>query len=217
MLGILLADASGHGLPAALQARDVVVGMRMGQAHNEKISRTVERLNRVIHQGGLASRFISLFYAELEDTGNLTYVNAGHCPPRCWRSRPPARSSSCRPAGPVLGPLPDAVYRRRYMPCGRARCWCCSPTASPSAWTRRARAARTTFTSSGATGWPGCWPRGRTEPAGDIAEAVIADVRAFGRDAPLADDVSVVVIRRLPAAAYPPAGGLASVAAGTSR
>ena len=81
VLGLMLADASGHGLPAALQARDVVIGMRMGQAEDEKITATVSRLNRVIHHSGLASRFISLFYGELEETGNLVYVNGGHCPP----------------------------------------------------------------------------------------------------------------------------------------
>ena len=74
----MLADASGHGLPAALQARDVVIGMRMGQAENEKITATVSRLNRVIHRTGLSSRFISMFYAELEEAGNLAYVNGGH-------------------------------------------------------------------------------------------------------------------------------------------
>ena len=36
-------------------------------------------------------------------------------------------------------------------------------------------------------------------------------------DAPLADDVSLVVIRRLPAADYPPVGGLATVGTGVSR
>ncbi len=36
VLGLMLADASGHGLPAALQARDVVIGLRMGQAEGEK-------------------------------------------------------------------------------------------------------------------------------------------------------------------------------------
>ncbi len=40
VLGIMLADASGHGLPAALQARDVVTGLRMGQAENRKIAAT---------------------------------------------------------------------------------------------------------------------------------------------------------------------------------
>src|SRR2546426_2623535 len=39
------------------------------------------RLNRVIHQSGLTSRFISMFFGELERNGNLSYINAGHPPP----------------------------------------------------------------------------------------------------------------------------------------
>ena len=38
MLGLLVADASGHGLPAALQARDVITGLRMGVVKDQKIS-----------------------------------------------------------------------------------------------------------------------------------------------------------------------------------
>ena len=46
VLGLMLADASGHGLPAALQARDVVIGLRMGQAQNQKITATVSQPQR---------------------------------------------------------------------------------------------------------------------------------------------------------------------------
>src|SRR5262249_11174491 len=47
ILGVAIADASGHGLPAALQVRDVYTGLRMGVARDFKIVRTVERLNRI--------------------------------------------------------------------------------------------------------------------------------------------------------------------------
>ncbi|MEO5989510.1 MAG: SpoIIE family protein phosphatase, partial [Candidatus Eisenbacteria bacterium] len=72
-LGLALADASGHGLPAALQARDVAVGLRMGVERDLKLTSMVGRLNRVIHRSGLSSRFISLFFGELESNGNFSY------------------------------------------------------------------------------------------------------------------------------------------------
>jgi sigma-B regulation protein RsbU (phosphoserine phosphatase) len=37
VLGVTVADASGHGLPAALQARDVITGLRMGLEDRFKI------------------------------------------------------------------------------------------------------------------------------------------------------------------------------------
>ena len=85
-------------LAPLVQACDVVVGMRMGQSHNEKITAQVERLNRVVHQTILSSRFITLFYAEIEDTGNITYVNAGHCPPLLMTPAGEALVASARSA-----------------------------------------------------------------------------------------------------------------------
>ena len=78
IMGIAIADVSGHGLPAALEVRDIYMGLRMGLGRDYKIVRTVERLNRIIHESILTSRFVSMFYGELESDGNFLYVNAGH-------------------------------------------------------------------------------------------------------------------------------------------
>lgn len=195
MLGILIADASGHGLPAALQARDVVVGMRMGQAHNEKITAQVARLNRVVHQTILVSRFITMFYAELEDTGNLTYVNAGHNPPLLVTLA--GEVCQLQTSGPVLGPLPEAVYRRCYM-------------------TLRPGEMLVLFT-DGVIERPAPGEEADDEHEGvefglenlvplcqdsrhfaatDIVERILQAVRTFGGATPLQDDVTVMVIKR---------------------
>jgi sigma-B regulation protein RsbU (phosphoserine phosphatase) len=79
--GFCIGDASGHGMPAALMARDVIVGLRMGLENQTKMVHTLKKLNRVIHQSVLSTRFISLFYAEIEKNGNMFYVNAGHPSP----------------------------------------------------------------------------------------------------------------------------------------
>ena len=110
-LGIAVADASGHGLPAALQARDVAVGLRMGVERDLKITATIEKLNRVIHRSGLTSRFISLFFGELESNGNFAYVNAGH-PPALVIDHGGIRELSV--GGIVLGPDPNAKYKLGY-------------------------------------------------------------------------------------------------------
>jgi sigma-B regulation protein RsbU (phosphoserine phosphatase) len=111
-LGIAVADASGHGLPAALQARDVATGLRMGVERDLKITRMVERLNRVIHQSGLSSRFISLFFGELERNGNLSYINAGHPPPLLLDARGVRELSV---GGMLLGPDPVATYKLGFV------------------------------------------------------------------------------------------------------
>jgi sigma-B regulation protein RsbU (phosphoserine phosphatase) len=110
-LGIAVADASGHGLPAALQARDAIIGLRMGVEENLRISATLEKLNRVVNHSALASKFISLFYAELESAGTVVYCNAGHNAPLLWDGvtfRELARG------GMILGPNPTSQYERGY-------------------------------------------------------------------------------------------------------
>ena len=111
ILGVAIADASGHGLPAALQVRDVYTGLRMAVERDFKITRTVERLNRIIHESRLTTRFVSLFYGEIEDSGSLMYVNAGHPHPLHFHG------SSVTPltqTGLVLGPSATATYSRGY-------------------------------------------------------------------------------------------------------
>lgn len=109
ILGLSIADATGHGLPAALQVRDVYMGLRMGSTREFKIIQIIERLNRLVNREKLTSRFISLFYGELENNGVLIYINAGHNPPVLLKKR---KIEYLKDGGPVLGPLPDATYQR---------------------------------------------------------------------------------------------------------
>jgi len=108
VLGLAIADASGHGLPAALEARDVVMGLRMGAAQHLKIASTIERLNRILCGSTLASRFVSLVYGELDADGGFHYVNAGHPPPLVLADN---EAVPLPEAGRVLGVSPDSLYR----------------------------------------------------------------------------------------------------------
>ncbi|MEM9596342.1 MAG: SpoIIE family protein phosphatase [Acidobacteriota bacterium] len=110
ILGLAIADASGHGFPAALQVRDVYMGLRMGMARDLKIVRTVERLNQIIHASTLTSRFVSMFYGELEASGLFIYVNAGH--PAPFHLAATGDATTLREGGPILGPLKGATYDR---------------------------------------------------------------------------------------------------------
>lgn len=213
VLGIMLADASGHGLPAALQARDVVTGLRMGQAQNQKITATVSQLNGVIHRSGLSSRFISMFYGELEESGNFAYVNGGHCPPLLIT--PAGEVFELKTCGPVLGPLPDAVYRRGYLtlrpgevlvlftdgvterlPAGTA-------VDDPDEFGREGIIQAVSATID--------------RPAEAIAAEILERVRRFGGGRPFVDDVSLVVVKRLAAGDHPPAEDLTQISVETRR
>lgn len=113
ILGLAIADGSGHGLPAALVVRDVYMGLRMATDRDFKIIRTVEKLNQIIHRGRLTTKFVSLFYGELETGGILIYTNAGHNAPFLLRAN--GKVEALHSTGPVLGPTPDATYTRGYV------------------------------------------------------------------------------------------------------
>jgi sigma-B regulation protein RsbU (phosphoserine phosphatase) len=112
ILGLAVADASGHGLPAALQVRDVIIGLRMGLEKDLKIVRTVQKLNSVLASAGKSHEFVTLFYSELEDNGNFFYVNAGHPPPIFFGH---TSVHELTRGGLILGPYPSAKYERGFV------------------------------------------------------------------------------------------------------
>ena len=185
-LGIAIADSSGHGLPAALQARDVATGLRMGVARDFKVQRVVEKLNRIIHHSGLVSRFISLVFGELEKNGNFTYINAGH-PPALLLG--PHGMSELSVGGTLLGPQLDATYKLGFAHLDRG--------ATLAMYTdgviERGVETGDMFGMERVREWLEAWPEG---PAIDAVHDLLRRVNAFGGDQPLEDDVTVLYVHR---------------------
>ncbi len=113
VLGLAIADVSGHGLPAALLVRAIHMGLRMVLSRDFKISRMIERLNDIIHHSTLTSRFVSMFYGELEVGGTFIYVNAGHPPP--FHLSAAGEIERLSAGGAVLGPIRGATYERGFV------------------------------------------------------------------------------------------------------
>jgi sigma-B regulation protein RsbU (phosphoserine phosphatase) len=109
--GVSIGDASGHGLPAALLVRDVVIGLRMGLAGEFKLVYTLKKLNKVIQQSTYSTNFVSLFIGEMELDGHFFYVNAGHPPPFLVTEN---KILELKPTGMVLGFVTDIKLRRSY-------------------------------------------------------------------------------------------------------
>ena len=105
---VVVADATGHGLPAALQVRDIFMGLRMGLTRDYKLTRTLERLNGIIHRSRLATKFVSLILAEVDVGGTVMYCNAGHPPGLLVRVG--GDVEYLRTGGMILGPRRNAHY-----------------------------------------------------------------------------------------------------------
>ena len=110
--GVSLGDASGHGLPAALLVRDVVVGLRMGLTEEMRLVYTIKKLNKVIQKSTYATNFVSLFVGEIENGNHLFYVNAGHPPPFVVCGD---RINNLEATGITLGFMPEIELQRDFL------------------------------------------------------------------------------------------------------
>ena len=188
VFGFVVADASGHGLPAALQARDAIIGIRMGMEETLRITFAIEKLNRVISRSALASRFISLFYAELDLDGLMVYCNAGHPPPLLLNND---EFTELTRGGLILGPKPDAHYARGYVVMNPGSILVAYTDGISEAENAQGEAFGVERIRSLVRSRARSWISSR-----DLVESVLEEVRRFSGTDTLTDDQTIVVIAR---------------------
>lgn len=195
--GCAIADASGHGLMAALLVRDVYVGLRMGIGGDFKIARAIERLNGILNKSRLVTKFVSLFYGEFERDGEIIYVNAGHPAPLHLRVAG-GTFGELDSTGMVLGPSPDAVYGRRALKMEPGDVLLLYTDGIVEAHDKRGR-------EFGIPRLKRLLVELRKRRAKEIAEGVMNAVKAWDDGLAPEDDRTVVVVRR---ATPPPKSGV---------
>jgi sigma-B regulation protein RsbU (phosphoserine phosphatase) len=80
--GLVIADVSGKGVPAALFMALSRTLVRAHAVGNPTASEAIKRANSLIAQDAKSGMFVTLFYAVLDSKRrSLNYVNAGHNPP----------------------------------------------------------------------------------------------------------------------------------------
>jgi sigma-B regulation protein RsbU (phosphoserine phosphatase) len=169
--------------------RDVVTGLRMGLEKELKIATVFAKLNRVIHRSNLSSRFISVFYGELEADGNLIYVNAGHQPPLIFSNREDGPIIELATGGTVIGPLPEASFQRgfaRLRP-GEVFVMCTDGILER-------RGIKGEF--FGEERLRAAVREDLNVPAEQVLDRVFAAAFSFGLERPWEDDATLVVVRR---------------------
>jgi serine phosphatase RsbU (regulator of sigma subunit) len=90
--GVLLADVSGHHITDALLSAMLHQAFLTGvqyelQHHGEVTSRLFEILNTRFFNSSSLSKFITMIYGEISESGEFKFVNAGHPPPVVFSSR----------------------------------------------------------------------------------------------------------------------------------
>jgi sigma-B regulation protein RsbU (phosphoserine phosphatase) len=109
-LGVLIADVSGHGVPAALSASMVKVAISAQRDWADKPAQVLTGLNAILC-GNLQGQFVTAGYLYLDPRrGALAYAGAGHPPLLVWRAGE-ARVESMEENGLMLGIFPEGAYK----------------------------------------------------------------------------------------------------------
>ena len=108
-LGIVIADASGKGMPAALMVAQIQAILRSEVNNGNPIELVLKNMNQQVATSTSSEKYVTLFYAELDtDTCELHYANAGHNYPLLVRAD--GRVELLEVGGPVIGAFPDIEY-----------------------------------------------------------------------------------------------------------
>jgi serine phosphatase RsbU (regulator of sigma subunit)/DNA-binding NarL/FixJ family response regulator len=197
-IGVLIADVSGKGTPAALfmaHSRAVIRATALSQPPTDPIggqpspALTFSQANDMIQRDNQTSHFVSAFYAILDTaTGRLTYANAGHPRPLHWQSAI-GHFHELAGRGMVLGVSAGVEYEERQINLAPGDLLILYTDGISEAVNidlelfGQARLLETVAAASSGS------PQ-------DVIDAILAAVQSFSGEAPQADDFTLVVVKR---------------------
>src|SRR5215208_6886287 len=114
-VGLVVGDATGKGVPAAL-VMSTTCGMLQAVSQTLDSSspgEVLERVNETLFARIPPDMFVTCFYAILEpNSGRLRYANAGHDLPYLWRG---GEADELRATGMPLGLMPGMSYEEKEI------------------------------------------------------------------------------------------------------
>jgi serine phosphatase RsbU (regulator of sigma subunit) len=187
---LALGDVAGKGSPAALLMALLLAMMRTLVDEGLGGAALVTRLNAQIVKHAPRSRFITLFVATLDPvTGRLTYVNAGQNPPLLRRST--GDYERLRAGGMALGMFDHAEYTEGHLVLGPGDVivmYSDGVTEAEDVYGRPFDEAGLEQVVNGRD-----WASAK-----ELGWATFVAVEHHSRDRKLLDDLTVLVLRRLP-------------------
>jgi len=116
-VGVLIADVSGHGVPAALVASMVKVAIAAQAEHADDPAKVLAGLNSIL-SGKLQGQFVTAAYLFLDlEAGIARYSAAGH-PPLMHYVAAQSRVNDVVENGLILGVMPWASYETKVLTIG---------------------------------------------------------------------------------------------------
>lgn len=109
-LGLLIADVTDKGMPAALFMAFSRSILRASLHHADSPAQSITTANRLICEDSSIGMPITAFYALLNpETADITYVNAGHNPPLHYQAKQ-GNLAELGATGMLLGAVEDTPY-----------------------------------------------------------------------------------------------------------
>jgi len=110
-LGLVVGDATGKGVPAALVMSTTCGMLRLAAQGSSSPSQMLQGVNEVLFPNIPSNMFVTCFYAILDPTsGHLLYANAGHDLPYLHRN---GDAEELRARGMPLGLMPAMSYEEK--------------------------------------------------------------------------------------------------------
>jgi len=188
-LGVVIADVSGKGVPAALIMATFRAALRTEARSGRQIPEVARAVNRTLLESPGLSRFVTAVYGVLEPSaGTFDYVNCGHNPPMLLRTA--GAPGSLETGGPALGILPDGAFEagRIAIDPGDTLALYTDGVVEP------ADAHDVEF---GAARLEGVLLDSRRLPASRMVDSVVEATRLFSGREHYDDDFTLVVVKRL--------------------
>jgi serine phosphatase RsbU (regulator of sigma subunit) len=110
-LGLVVGDATGKGVPAALVMSTTCGMLRLAAQSSSSPGEMLERVNETLFPYIPPNMFVTCFYAILDPkSGSLTYANAGHDLPYLCRN---GEAEELMARGMPLGLMPSMGYEEK--------------------------------------------------------------------------------------------------------
>jgi serine phosphatase RsbU (regulator of sigma subunit) len=189
-VAMVLGDVSGKGMPASLMMMGLQARVQALLADEpQNLAAVINRLNKITCQNCPSNRFITFFYCVLDPaTGELGYCNAGHNPPVIVRAN--GAVEYLEGGGPVLGILSIAnysAYRVKLEPGDTLAIYSDGVTEATNAKDEE----------FGDEPFAAVLVANRHKGAAEIVAAVTQALTEFAAGSPPADDITLIVSRRV--------------------
>src|SRR5580704_4069220 len=188
-VALALGDVSGKGMPASLMMMALHARVQVLAEDPGDLAAFMTRLNKATCAKCPSNRFITFFFCVLNTvTGELRFANAGHNPPILVRAS--GEAQMLEGGGPVLGILSIAPYSEMHTHLDRGDMLVLYSDGVT-------EATNLNCDEFGEQRLIDALIAHRTEPATAIVEAVTRALAEFTAGAPQADDITLVVGRRV--------------------